>query len=196
MHKGMVGPMDYLTFISKLVEALAWPIALLVIVGMFRERLQAMIPLLKKISLPGGVEAEFESKLEKLELVADGAKDDSRPKIELPVDKIALRVNPTGVVMEKWKDVEAAARALLSRNGGNRLVALMVRPVQLGKELVRLGLIDAEQAGWFSELRTLRNMAAHNLVSITEDQVARYVLLADQLIGSMAETMFNTEPTP
>ena len=195
MQKGMARPMDWLTFFSKLVEALAWPIALLVVVMMFRERLREMIPFLKKLSFPGGVAAEFESKLEKLERAEDvAAGDGSRRKIELPLDETALRVNPTGVVMEKWKDVETAARALLSRNGGNRLVALMVNSVELQKQLARQGHINAEQTAWFSELRTLRNMAAHSRVAISEEQVARYVALADQLIGSIAETIFNTDP--
>jgi len=190
--------MDWLTFISKLIEAVAWPVAVLVIVKTFKKQLLALAPALKKLSFPGGLEAEFESKLEKLEVDPElDANAGTSPVVQptLPVDTTALRANPTGVVMEKWKEIEAAARTLISRSpGANRLYVISLNSHQLGKELLRRELITSEQAGWFSELRALRNMAAHSQLSISPDQVERYVELANRLLGSLADKLFATDP--
>ena len=195
--------MDWLTFISKMVDALAWPVAVLLIVRMFKERLLALVPFLKKLSLPGGMEAEFESKLEKLEvekLELDAGHANVAalhvfpiPTAE-PVDAAVLRANPTGVVMEKWKEVESAARALILRNTTtNRIQVMSMSSAGLGRLLKQNGLLTSEQAEWFSELRSLRNMAAHTPLSIPETKVERYVSLANQLMASIAETIFNTD---
>jgi hypothetical protein len=51
--------MDCLTFISKIIEACAWPIAAVAIVFGFRDQLKALLPLIKKFKA-GPVEVELE----------------------------------------------------------------------------------------------------------------------------------------
>lgn len=191
--------MDRLTFISKMTEALAWPLVALIIVLVFKRRLLALVPSLRKLSLPGGVEAEFESKLERLEIepnplaveseLADPGVTVAPTATTAPVDAMALRANPTGVVMEKWKEVEAAARNIILRSTDvNRLFVSAMNSLQIGRELRRGNLLTLEQIEWFNELRALRNLAAHSQETIPAEQVERYVALADQFIRSIAMT--------
>lgn len=51
--------MDWLTFISKLVDSLAWPVAGVLLGLIFRKKLLDLIPLLRKVKA-GPLEAEFE----------------------------------------------------------------------------------------------------------------------------------------
>lgn len=51
--------MDCLTFLSKVLEASAWPIAAVLIALFLRKELQALLPLIKKLKA-GPVELELE----------------------------------------------------------------------------------------------------------------------------------------
>lgn len=187
--------MDWLTFFSKLVEALAWPVAVLLVVRMFKGQVLDRIPALKKLSAYG-VEAEFEARLAKLE--SDPEQSDvspPAPKPVPPIDTVAVRENPTGVIMEKWKEVEAAARAILAMNtGANRLLVLTMNSWQLRAELEKRGLLTNDEKAWFNELRVLRNIAAHEKLPIGEGAVNRYVDVADRFIRSMLQKSTITPP--
>jgi hypothetical protein len=51
--------MDWLTFVSKLIDSLAWPLVALVLGLVFRRKLLDLIPAIRKFKA-GPLEAEFE----------------------------------------------------------------------------------------------------------------------------------------
>ncbi|MGY8590239.1 hypothetical protein L0935_18570, partial [Paracidovorax citrulli] len=51
--------MDWLTFISKLIDSIAWPVAAVLLGLIFRKKLAELLPLLRKVKA-GPLEAEFE----------------------------------------------------------------------------------------------------------------------------------------
>ncbi|MDO9003602.1 MAG: hypothetical protein Q7V20_09140 [Aquabacterium sp.] len=79
--------MDWLTFISKMAEALAWPIAVLTVVLLLRGELLKIIPLLKKLKA-GPLEAEFEDSSKRVRVIAEVVEEQAEvkpvPELEKP----------------------------------------------------------------------------------------------------------------
>ncbi|WP_232350371.1 hypothetical protein [Burkholderia pseudomallei] len=46
--------MDWLTFVSKVIEATAWPLAVLILVFKFSDRFRELLGNLTEFNLPGG----------------------------------------------------------------------------------------------------------------------------------------------
>lgn len=106
--------MDWLTFISKLIEALAWPVALLIGIILFRHEISDVVHWLKKLKF-GSFEAEFEWEIKQLHrevepswhsLYSDYAKD-SAPVNILKIIGLA-KTDPRAAVIEAWKGVDSA----------------------------------------------------------------------------------------
>ncbi|CAJ0698599.1 hypothetical protein [Ralstonia holmesii] len=191
--------MDWLTFITKMAEALAWPITALILAISFRKRLAEKLHQLLELTLPGGTKAVFESKLEKVE--AEVVRDEPavaqnpgnvRFSIHVPDargsdDALALKANPTGVVMEKWKEWETAARAAYfsaypERASSNKYFTRM----RLLSELRKAGLLTEEDQKVANELGELRNLVAHTSgTSLSKEQVNRYASLIDLLVDGL-----------
>jgi hypothetical protein len=65
--------MNWLKFISEMTASLAWPVAAVIIVCVFRRGILQRLPNLSRLSLPGGISAEFTKELESVEaaVIAD-----------------------------------------------------------------------------------------------------------------------------
>jgi hypothetical protein len=77
----------WLQFISSIVGSLAWPVCSVIIALVFRKRLSDLLAKLLKLNLPGGISAEFEKGLAKVEgaaTIADATEVMPEPgKIEI-----------------------------------------------------------------------------------------------------------------
>lgn len=58
---------DLLKFLSELAAALAWPVAAVLIVNLFRKEIIERIPRLAELTLPGGLSAKFNEGMDKVE---------------------------------------------------------------------------------------------------------------------------------
>ncbi|NMD06875.1 MAG: hypothetical protein GYA66_02730, partial [Phyllobacteriaceae bacterium] len=67
--------MDWLTFISNLTAALAWPSAACVIALIFREQIRSLVSNLSKLKF-GDVEAEFSKEVESIREEVKSVEDD------------------------------------------------------------------------------------------------------------------------
>jgi hypothetical protein len=56
--------MDWLTFITKLVDAFVWPGLVLVLLWWLRPHLGGLARRLEELTLPGGAKAKFRQELE------------------------------------------------------------------------------------------------------------------------------------
>ncbi|WP_175663088.1 DUF4145 domain-containing protein [Burkholderia ambifaria] len=159
--------MDWLTFISKLIEALAWPITIFLLALKFRDRVQELLGKLTEISLPGGISGKFEAPLQSAEQIAHELDLDlgADATEESKTDPIALAANPTGVIMEAWKELAlvGADLILMSRVPG---MDLQIVSGAVGKDVLRelekRGLIPDNEVKLLRELREIRNRAAHS----------------------------------
>ena len=61
--------MDWLTFVSGLIDSLAWPLVALILDLVFRKKLLELITTLKKLKA-GPVEAEFEMETKQIRATA------------------------------------------------------------------------------------------------------------------------------
>ncbi len=192
--------MDWLTFITKMAEALAWPTTALILAVSFRKRLGEKLHQLLELNLPGGTKAVFERKLEKAESevvrpepAAPNAQDDVRYSIHMAppaadaADALALKANPTGVVMEKWKEWETAARAAYFRIYPERASSgKYFTRARLFAELGKAGLMTDEERKVAAGLAELRNLVAHTPgTTLSQEQVNRYANLVDLLVDSL-----------
>lgn len=202
--------MDCLTFITKLVEALAWPATVVLVAFMSRKQVLELIPSLRELTLPGGIAARFEGKLEALHIVAASKSDSGAPELSREVvsadlnvrysvaaaqtvppeaDVIATEYNPAGVVMEVWQQVEAKIREILVDTKIKTFLTLPEYPVDLINTLREHGLASQNTLAVLEGLRKLRTVAAHAKGNeITKDSATRYHTLASWAVASLHAT--------
>lgn len=176
----------------QFVEALVWPITVIVIAFSFRPDLRAMLERLSHLKFHD-LEASFEKRLrsaqdeiEKLPptqitpstgaVTATGA----RPVIS------STAISPRATILESWMEIERAITSLAERlpitEPGRRT------PYKLMRELKRLGLVTSEAVAAYDELRTLRNEAAHApSFAVTSEDASRYAALATDLAGYLEQ---------
>jgi len=175
--------MDWLTFISKIVDALAWPGTLVALLLIIRKELPAIARSLRKLKFKD-IELEFG---EAAKAVASEAKDavpPSNPSVllaGLPKEEMALKLSsiaelaPRAAILEAWLQVEAAAVDVVRKRTGTGLTS-MPGPMRLRDSLVRVEVLNSRQVAIFENLRTLRNEAVHFPdAQFTKESVASYI---------------------
>ena len=175
--------MDWLTFITKIVEALSWPGAFLAVLLVIRKELPAIARSLRKLKFKD-MELEFG---EAAKAVASEAKDavpPGKPNVQLagqPQEEMALKLAsiaelaPRAAILEAWLQVEAAAVDVVRKRTSTSLNS-MPGPMRLRDGLVRAEVLNTKQVAVFENLRTLRNEAVHFPdAQFTKESVASYI---------------------
>jgi hypothetical protein len=160
--------MDWLTFITKIVEALAWPGTVVVVLFLIRRELPQIVRNLRKLKIKG-VELEFG---EAAKAVASEAKDavpSDDANTRLPGQsrhELAERLNsiaefaPRAAILEAWLQVEAAAVDVIRKRSSPNLKSLP-GPMRLRDSLMKIEVLNSKQLAVFENLRILRNEAVH-----------------------------------
>lgn len=191
--------MDTLTFITKISEALAWPIASVMLVVLLRKEIRTLAPLIRRLKA-GPVEAEFERGAEDFRM-----KLPEQPKVKEALESASsisiasaqsLGASPRGEVLDAWLQLEAAANEAIARNitkihGPG---AMTTRPSARGlsQVLKANGLLHEGQIELFNELLKLRNEVVHTLeFSPTQEALARYIDTANYLRWWLNEGVSN-----
>ncbi|MEW6685571.1 MAG: hypothetical protein AB1393_05125 [Candidatus Edwardsbacteria bacterium] len=177
--------MDSLTFIANIVGSLAWPVAAVALVMLFRGEIVKAAPFLKKLKA-GPVEAEFDLEVKQLKESAD-LKDRIAPDraADIASKKFLFQLaelHPRSAILESWVRLEAAARAALSQDTSKASKTGYVPAAMLSQTLVQSGKIDQSQVTLYHELRRLRNDVAHLVgPEPTKESVRSYIELASAL---------------
>ncbi|MFZ1641838.1 MAG: hypothetical protein WAV07_10485 [Candidatus Contendobacter sp.] len=176
--------MDNLTFITKLLEHAAWPLAAFAIILFMRAEIRALLPYLRKLKA-GPVEAEFERAVSEMSTKATSLPAPSVARaLSDPDDDVVRQLakfHPRSAILESWREVEIAANQALSKRRPNGPAAPM-RATQVVNEVLEAKLLSAEASYTLQSLRTLRNQVVHEHgfePSVTAAQ--RYVQSAKQL---------------
>jgi hypothetical protein len=158
--------MDWLTFTSKIIESLAWPVAAVALVALLRNEIGKLAPFLKKVKA-GPVEAEFEREVKELKASTPDQREITETKQHDPASKSFLfqlaSLHPRSAVLETWVRVEASARAVLAAKpvaAGS--MATYLPAARLAEPLAQQGILSEPQVTLFHELRRLRNEVAHS----------------------------------
>jgi hypothetical protein len=204
-------PMDWKQFVSSVIASLAWPTAVVLILFKFKSEVAAILPGLKTLKLPGGVEAEFTETLPKvataveedasslpdavigIDFEVNGAIDASdqtsvRPEITESVsDSIALKAKPTGVVMESWKDLEATLHAIARRMESRTGKPSRLTTSHVAVDLYKANFLSDDEARSIRTMMNLRNNAAHSSEEISADSAQQFMRLCETLAWRFRE---------
>lgn len=174
--------MDALTFIIRLVEALAWPVVVSFVLWHGRAQIGALLGRLEKFK-GWGAEASFVGQqLDRVEATLPEPQSGlERITTNLQARAVEADLPPPYLVQDAWQRVEyamqdAAKRLLMP--GENWREALRELPD-------RLGLLPAEKAS-MNELQNLRNQVVHSRnPQITITDALRYRDIADRLVEAI-----------
>lgn len=169
--------MDSLTFVTRVVDALAWPGLILVVAFNFREEFSAILKSITKFKGPG---FELERDLKNAKDIADQQRI---PNVEQPqaraieeapssVDN-AVADSPIGAVLASWNMVEAQLKILAPADRGLRPQLPLTMPP---------AIVDL-----FNQLRTIRNKVAHGDQTVTEPEAREFVILCQRLLVAIEE---------
>ena len=171
----------------SLVETLAWPMTVLILVLLFRKEVRGLAGRLSTFKYKDVV-AKFEKELREAEKAAlevtpeikGEQAESSDQEFELAnlgrLERVA-EVSPRAAISEAWIEVEQAARQLASKVGDTGRVESS--PYRLAKFLSSRGVLDESAGAFYNQLRTLRNEAVHKPDFVIEpDDAQRYLELA------------------
>ncbi len=164
-----------------MIAAFALPVALIICVWLFKEKL-GMLLLLFRVRHRDW-EASFrwdkaEAEAKKLPAAPFDLDIQPTPEEESRFAQIA-HVSPREAILEVATQLEEAVRSYASTNGFahySRRYALLIRLLRSQR------LIDANTSALLDDLQNIGTAAAHNLSSPTEIEALRYKKLANQLI--------------
>jgi hypothetical protein len=205
--------MNWMQFVSSLVQSLAWPVAAVVIILIFRNGLSKRLGSLLSLTLPGGVEAKFSEDLNELEEKAEDAAphptdlDPSQPggadlkNFGPPVppppekDDRALKANPTGVVMEAWKSVESILRAAARRSKSDGSLSNLYNTKALIQHLRTVGFLDDADVAALEKARLMRNLAAHSEDPISPESAESFANISSKLAANFMKRSHEKYPS-
>lgn len=202
--------MDWLTFISNMTAAIAWPATVLIVGAVYKEELKRFFITIKKLKL-GPMEAEmFEAKAKEAKELAESlVPPQSGEPAEMPSissgvpatttpppakhsrlnaeeDRLLEMVGqrPRLALIEAWKLVEGAVDALTAGRSEASLrtgATFMTRVFGLQ----RSGAITAEQVAVVRKLYELYNNAVTTTIVFSEDAVLDYIVAASNLLRAL-----------
>ncbi|WP_175804979.1 hypothetical protein [Burkholderia ambifaria] len=183
--------MDGLEFTSKVIEAVAWPGTIVVLVFKFSDRFRDLLGKLTEVTLPGGISGKFEAPLRKAEYLREQIQLDFGDDVDVEVedvpetDPVALSANPTGVIMEAWKELNLVGADLVNSSDlsvTNRLIFATAGPTEIVNLLIREKQLPDAEVHLLRELQQIRNRAAHSVRDRpTPDDAERFLSLVHSL---------------
>lgn len=175
--------MNILEFMTKLVDSLAWPLALLIALYLVRGNLAGLFPRLR----------EFEYKGFKLKL--DEAKQDFSEKEKIVADETPsvleqlAELSPESAIVKSWMEIEGVTSELIIKELEKTPGAMAsMSPLKRGDYLYKQGLIDKSQFKSYHKLRDLRNQAVYLTdKEIQSSDALEYISLASALIEQIKQ---------
>lgn len=174
--------MDFLTFLAQLIDSLAWPVTVLVVVWLLRRPLAQLLPEVRKVKY-GDFEAEFGREVEELrermaEVMPPPKTEPEEAESFGRLEDLA-KVAPNAAVLQAWNEVESAARNLLEARGRTVDADSPTPYLRIERMLQRGELVEERKVKIFKDLRRLRNKVAHAAgYEITRAQAEEYIELA------------------
>lgn len=178
--------MDGYQFTASIVQSLAsmaWPAALVTAVWLFRERITALLPLLRLKYK----DLDVSFRLDQAEKEAEALKT---PEAERAPERTPEETNkferlvtlsPSAAVIDRSRELEDAVETFAISVGMTR--TRMRGLLDWTRELRKHGLIDHATSALLDDLRAVRNAAAHGGdVNISREDALRFGALADKLI--------------
>lgn len=167
--------MDWKQFFASAIGALAWPVATVIIVLVFREQLRLLIRQIRKFGA-GPVNVEISEKLEQVEAV--GAAVQSERGVEAPdpsLDRATLELvksAPDMAFIKSFKQLEQVLleiRAKLPDGKPYRNLYEVLRALE------KQQYISGSVIALFQSLREARNAAAHGTETLSSTEALEFI---------------------
>ncbi|WP_417698643.1 hypothetical protein [Psychromonas sp.] len=184
--------MDYLAFISKLIDSLSWPIVTLVLGLALRGKLGDLLPSLKKVKA-GPVEAEFSIDARRIydksqNLLAEkqiDSKGDARDT-KIALAKIhSARRDPVKMVLEAWNSVDGA----LFRLGKD--AGILIDPMDSSRNVyervISSNLLNPQTKELVIEVYEMKNRVSIANIKPSLDSAKDYLIAVEQVINLLEE---------
>lgn len=180
--------MNALEFISKIIEAVAWPLSIVILALLLRNPIKSLIPLLSKVKY-GDVELEFGKGITKLsekvnlELFDIKSKDETKALRDRTMS--IIKISPKAAVIEVWRAVETVIVEISTKNKLDLDRELLKKPIKLAERLLKEKLIDETQYNIIQDMRILRNKVVHyEKEQITAENAIEYLDSGVKIISS------------
>jgi hypothetical protein len=158
--------MGWLEFVSSMTGSLAWPIAAVIIAGIFRKQITNLLQRLNELGW-GDAKAKFTKELDKAEATAQELPSpENQQALPAPLpeeeDRFSklLAISPSAAVLDAWQGVEAQLKRLAIQF--NLPSHIHMNPVSWVKEMSKKGELSPKVVTLVNELRMIRNVAAHS----------------------------------
>ena len=182
--------MDWLTFISKLVDSLAWPVAGVLLGLIFRKKLLDLIPLLRRVKA-GPLEAEFEiatkqvlastAELTSKQQTPDVAQTGAQPnEVDTAAKLLTARSEPTATIIEGWATLDGELHKLGRQTG--IVVDPLENQLKVYQAVMDSDVIPVETRQLVKNLRLLRNQVAHAKVIPTPESAQDYLVSIERVV--------------
>lgn len=193
--------MDWITFLSKAIDSLAWPIAFIVTVLCLRNPIVALVPLMKKLKYKE-LELEFSEGVKEVKNELNQStegKHDQVEKVEEEAGKFIslLNISPRAAVLEAWTELEVAAVEVASSFWGGSGESVFKYMPNLGSYLKQCEVLDTNQLEAFNKLRQMRNNVAHGGdLNLSREDAKDYIYSALSLTIKILEFNKSSKGTP
>lgn len=159
--------MDFLTFLSQVIQCVTslctscvWPITVFVLLLILKDPLLGLLKRTQGLKIPGLLELELrelEKEAEEAELLAPRA-----PEIQTQAQELRriAAVDTRGAVIKAWLLIEDSLRSLAANAGVQPRSPSTTRLIT---QLSRQDIISPALSSILSELKHIRNLAAHDL---------------------------------
>lgn len=180
--------MSALEFISKFIEATAWPISIVILGLVLRNPIKSLIMLLSKVKYK---DFEFQFGKDMSDLSQRVSKELGEVKNESGTDSLRakmmeiLPLSPKKVIKDVWNAVEESVLGISPKEMRTD-TNLVKKPIKLAEALLKRQIIDETQYSIIEEMRLLRNKVVHyEKEQITIDNALEYLDSGIKLISSL-----------
>ena len=184
--------MDWITFTSKAIDALAWPTVALILGLLLRRKVLDLIPNIRKFKA-GPLEAEFELAAKQVLASAAQATEHTKPaepkdpeteshdaESEIVSKLIGARTDPAGMILGGWANVDGELFRL-----GVQLDMFedpLTNTTKVYQAVMSSDVLPDETKRLIRKLRDMRNQVAHAKVAPTVDAAQDYLLAVARVV--------------
>ncbi len=163
--------MDILTFISNLIDTLAWPIVVIFIAFIFRSPLTNLINRIRSVEKDGD---KYRVDLDK---ATKDIKDISEKNVPREVQTL-VHESPKEALQRSWVDLETSASSATNLSLGSS-------PLKIADTLVATNYLSENEGQAYYELAKLKNEALGEKTYITDSTSGYYASVAYTLANKI-----------
>lgn len=178
--------MDGYTFTAAMVNHLAWPVTILIIVAVLLFRLPWLAKFIKAVKYKD-LELTIQEDFLEARVAAEGIVVERHVSqvSGAPTEKIArlVEIDPSIAIIEIWRQLEQQIIKLIQHNGLMRFT----NPVKFIEHLAKLGKLNDMDLVLFRKLRDIRNASvhAHEGNSLSKAEVFEFSNFVELLTGKL-----------